>query len=325
MWEKLNNLSLKQLRAMDEVATRGSFVEAARHLHLTPSALSETVKALERQLGLRLFDRSTRSVSLTQAGQAFLEHVRNSLQLLDHGVARVAELRDLSAGHVRVMGATSALSCLVAPCVAGMWRESSRLKVELRTGLSRDMLAALRDGRVDFCVASLPAGTEDDVDHIPLIEDTFGLVGRHDHPALQADEVRLREGGKFPYVSLNTRTSINDTLESLPDVPAAFLEPSFIVDGTGSMAAVLEQGVTLAILPALVLHQMRLPTLRYVPLTADFPARRIELSRRAGRSLSPAAQVLWDAVRRQARNLHGVAGIRGLAPDATPAPSVREP
>lgn len=315
MWEKLNNLSLRQLRAMDAVATRGSFVEAARHLHLTPSALSETIKALERQLGLRLFDRSTRSVSLTQAGNAFLEHVRNSLQLLDQGVTQVAELRDLSAGHVRVMGATSALSCLVAPCVAGMWRESSRLKVELRTGLSQDMLAALREGRVDFCVASLPADTGDDVDHVPLIEDRFGLVGSHDHPALQVDEVKLRDAGRFPYVSLNTRTSIDDTLESLPDVPPAFLKPSFIVDGTGSMAAVLEQGVTLAILPALVLHQMRLPALRYVPLTAEFPVRRIELSRRSGRSLSPAAQMLWDAVLRQAQNLGGVAGIRNLGPD----------
>ncbi|ADP19999.1 bacterial regulatory helix-turn-helix protein, LysR family protein 205 (plasmid) [Achromobacter xylosoxidans A8] len=314
MLDKLNNLSLRQLRAMDEVATRGSFVEAARHLHLTPSALSETIKALERQLGLRLFDRSTRSVSLTQAGNAFLEHVRNSLQLLDHGVTHVAELRDLSAGHVRVMGATSALSCLVAPCVAGMWRESSRLKVELRTGLSQDMLAALREGRVDFCVASLPPGTGIDVDHIPLIEDRFGLVGRHDHPALQVDEVKLRDAGKFPYVSLNTRTSIDDTLASLSDVPAAFLEPSFIVDGTGSMAAILEQGVTLAILPALVLHQMRLPALRYVPLTAEFPVRRIELCRRAGRSLSPAAQMLWNAVLRQAQILGRVAGIRNLGP-----------
>lgn len=314
MWEKLNNLSLKQLRAMDEVATHGSFVEAARHRHLTPSALSETIKALERQLGLRLFDRSTRSVSLTQAGTAFLEHVRHSLQLLDHGVTQVGELRDLSTGHVRVMGATSALACLVAPCVAGIWRESSRLKVELRTGLSQDMLAELRAGRVDFCVASLPAGTEDDVDHIPLIEDRFGLVGRHDHPALQVDEIKLRDAGKFPYVSLNTRTSIDDTLESLPDVPTVFLEPSFIVDGTGSMAAVLEQGVTLAILPALVLHQMGLPALRYVPLTAEFPVRRIELSRRAGRSLSPAAQMLWDAVLQQAQILGRVAGIRSLGP-----------
>ncbi len=320
MWKNLNNLSLRQLRAMDELARRGSFVEAAKALHLTPSAMSETIKALEEQVGLRLFDRSTRRVALTQAGDGFLVHVRTSLQQLDDAMQQMADLRHLHAGRVRVMGATSALSCLVAPCLAGLWRPSSRLKVELHTGLSETMLRALREGSADFCVASLPQGADEDIEHHPLIEDQFGLVGHRDHPALQGTQARLHDAQDFPYVGLITRSTIDEVLGSTPDLPATFAHPAIKVDATGSMAAVLEQGLGLAILPALVLHQMRLPALRFVPLAAPFPPRRVELSRKAGRSLSPAAQALWEAVHRQAQSLDGLDGIRLVA--GAPAPPV---
>jgi DNA-binding transcriptional LysR family regulator len=314
MWKNLDNLSLRQLRALDEVATRGAFVDAAKALHLTPSAISETIKALEAQVGLRLLDRSTRRVELTQAGASFLEHVRRSLGVLDDAVRQMVDLRDLHAGRVRVMGATSALSCLVAPCVAGLWQPSSRLTVELHTGLAEGMVQCLRDGQVDFCVASLPDGTEADIEHLALIEDRYGLVGHQRHPALQRAEVSLHDASDHPVVALTMRTRIDALLEALPDVPPAFLHPSVTVDATGSMAAVLEQGTALGILPALVLHQMRLPTLRFVPLSAPFPVRRVDLVRLAGRSLSPAAQALWDRVHEQAQSLHGLPGIQKARP-----------
>ncbi|MBO9514190.1 MAG: LysR family transcriptional regulator [Variovorax sp.] len=316
MWRNLNNLSLRQLRAMDEVAARGSFVEAAKALHLTPSAMSETIKTLEAQVGLRLFDRSTRHVSLTEAGGAFLQHVRNSLRQLDEGMQHMADLRQLHTGRVRVMGATSALACLVAPCLAGLWQPASRLKVEMRTALAETMVRALREGAADFCVASLPRQADDDIEHSPLIEDQFGLVGHRDHPALQASQVTLRDAQDFPYVGLSTWSVIDELLKGMADLPESFAHPAITMDDTGTLAAVLEQGLGVAILPALVLHQMRQPALRFTPLAA-FPPRRVEISRQAGRSLSPAAQALWEAVSRQAKTLVGLPGIRQIG--ETPA------
>lgn len=313
MQNNLNNLSLKQLRAMDEVALRGSFIEAAKALHFTPSAMSETIKSLEEHVGLRLFHRSTRHVSLTVAGEAFLESVRSALALIETALGEMADLKHLRAGRVRVMGATSALSCLVAPCLAELFRHATSLKVEMRTGLSETMLRALQDGSVDFCVASVPPNAPDDIEHWPLLEDQFGLVGHRNHPALQTDHASLSDAQNFPFVALTNRSMINDLLEADPATPASFMHPSITVDATGSMAAVLEQGIAVGILPALALHQMGRPDLRFVPLKPPFPVRCVELSRRAGRSLSPAAQALWDLIGKHAAALTGLPGIQLIA------------
>ena len=78
-----NNISLRQLRAFAEVARHGAFAPAARELCLTQSALSESIRQLEEALGLRLFDRTTRTVGLTAAGQAFLLDVRQAFETLE--------------------------------------------------------------------------------------------------------------------------------------------------------------------------------------------------------------------------------------------------
>ena len=76
------NLSLRQLRAFEAVATEGSFTKAAQRLFLTQSALSVLVRDMERELGLSLFDRHTRRVELSEAGRDFYPHVRRMLNEL---------------------------------------------------------------------------------------------------------------------------------------------------------------------------------------------------------------------------------------------------
>lgn len=310
MHDHLNNISLRQLRAVDRVARYQSFVEAASHLHLTPSALSESVKSIEANLGLRLFDRTTRSVRPTTAGREFLELVRGALSQLERAVQVAGELQNLERGLVRCVGATSALSCLVAPCLADLWRRAPNVRVEMRTSVALETLDALRSSEADFCVGALPDVPTDDIDHLPLVHDCFGLVAECHHPAVQAPQADLRQMGRVPYVALTTMTMIDNTLGRLRDIPAEFLQPSIRVDGTGSLAAVLQQGVAVGILPALAIHQMGLPNLKFCPLVQSFPERALGMSRLSGRSLTPAAQALWDLIGAYAPRLQGIQGIR---------------
>lgn len=80
----------------------GSFAEAARRLGLTPAAVGKSVAALEARLGVRLFQRSTRSLALTEAGQRFLAEVRDSFQTLQHAVANLASAEGQPAGNLKV-------------------------------------------------------------------------------------------------------------------------------------------------------------------------------------------------------------------------------
>ncbi len=96
------NVSLRQLRAFVAVAELESFTGAAQQLHITQSALSLMIKDLESELGIRLLDRTTRSVRLAEAGHAFLPLVVGVLEDLERAIESVADLRDLKRGVARI-------------------------------------------------------------------------------------------------------------------------------------------------------------------------------------------------------------------------------
>jgi len=306
----LNNLSLRQLRAVEAVARCQSFVEAAGHLHLTPSALTESVKAIETSLGARLFDRTTRRVSPTAVGRVFIELIRDSLNQLDQAVQIVAELQNLERGLVRCVGATSALACLVSPCLSDLQRYAPQIGVEMRTSLGQNALDALRSGDADFCVGVLPSIPNDDLDYLPLICDDYGLVAARHHPVVATSLVDLRQVRDIFYATLTTERMVDHALTQLEDIPVNFLQPSIRVDGTGCLAAILQQGVAVSILSALVMHQIGLPDLKFCHLAQPFPERVLGLSRLRERSLTPAAQTLWNLIVTHAPRLQRLQGVR---------------
>lgn len=236
--------------------------------------------------------------------------VRVALGQLERAVQAARELQSLERGLVRCIGATSAMACLVAPCPAEMWGRAPQVRVEMRAGGALESLAALRSGDADFCVAALTGARFDDIEHLPLVHDCFGLVAQRDHPAVQAAQVDLRKVKNVPYVALTVLTTIDAMLAGQKGLAPEFRQPSALVDGTGALAAVLQQGVAVGILPALAIHQMALDDLKFCPFTPALPERTLGMSRLRGRSLTPAAQALWDMVRTSSRSLHDIPGIR---------------
>ena len=108
------NLTLRHLRVFATVAQLNSFAEAAQHLHLTSPALSQIVKDLEEQTGFKVFDRTTRSVELTQAGRTFLPQVQRLLAEHQNVTQVVSSIRAKKSGIVRI-AATQLISCTILP------------------------------------------------------------------------------------------------------------------------------------------------------------------------------------------------------------------
>ena len=91
-----------ELNAVVSVSTHGSFRKAAAELGISPSALSHAIGTLEQRLGARLFRRTTRSVSLSEAGEQFLVHVRPALQEIALAMDAVNQIRDTPKGTLRI-------------------------------------------------------------------------------------------------------------------------------------------------------------------------------------------------------------------------------
>jgi DNA-binding transcriptional LysR family regulator len=123
--------SLEDLRALVAVGQERSFTKAAAKLGVSQSALSQTIRQLESRLGVRLLTRTTRSVSLTEAGERLLGTVAPRIEEIETELAAVSELREKPAGTIRLTATEYATDAILVPKIAKLLREYPDIKVEI--------------------------------------------------------------------------------------------------------------------------------------------------------------------------------------------------
>ncbi|MEW2166741.1 LysR family transcriptional regulator [Streptomyces sp. NPDC007084] len=147
-------MDLRQMEVVVAVAEEGGFTAAARRLHVVQSAVSSTVRALERELGTPLFDRTTHRVSLTPAGEAFVPAARAALRAAEQARAAV----DLARGQLRgtlTVGTMQGVWADLHKPLAALRAEHPGIVVRLRQAAVVDIRQALREGTVDLAVVAL--------------------------------------------------------------------------------------------------------------------------------------------------------------------------
>lgn len=150
------NVTFRQLRVFAQVAQQGSMIRAAESLHLTPPAVSMQIKELESQVGLPLFDRHGRQVSLSTAGEYFLVYARRMLATLKEADDAMARLKRLEKGLLTI-GIVSTAKYFVPHLLARFHEEHPGVEVRLRVAGNRGQLVALMDaGEVDLSVMGRP-------------------------------------------------------------------------------------------------------------------------------------------------------------------------
>lgn len=320
----MNSLSLRQIRAFEAVARLGSFVAAADELCLTQSALSESIKQLEHIVGIRLFDRTTRRVALTDAGRGLLQDVRTMLNTLRAATRRLSELRSLTSGEVRLAAAPSVLTALVLPVLPLLHARHPKLKVTLREEPAEGIGRLVDTAESDFGVGALPSNSAR-LQTEPLLLDRFGVIAPRGHALLARPRLCLTDLADARIVGLTPDTAITQLIAAQPAMPDAVLAPALTVSNTVMLKLAVASGLGVAILPALAAREPAFARLAFRPLEAGPELdlqRRIGFIYRADRSLSPAAEVLWQGIRQQAQMLRPVDGIEVF--DQPPGP-VRRP
>jgi LysR family transcriptional regulator, transcription activator of glutamate synthase operon len=143
-------MELRQLTYFEAVARCGGFTRAAGQLHVAQSAVSAQIRALESELGVALFRRTTRRVTLTAAGARFLARARTALAELDSARGEIAEMSEVLRGRVAI-GATSVLGPFDLPAaLAGFHGRFPGVGLSLRSGLIATLLDRLDTGEVDL-------------------------------------------------------------------------------------------------------------------------------------------------------------------------------
>ncbi|VWB28935.1 LysR family transcriptional regulator [Burkholderia metallica] len=138
--------NLKDLSAFVMVAEERSFTRAAARLGVSQSALSQTIRGLEARLDLRLFARTTRSVSLTEAGERLLNRVGPAMSEIDAGLEEIGELIGKPTGVVRLTADEFAVQSVLQPAIARFLPDHPGIRIEITTDYG---LADIVDGRFD--------------------------------------------------------------------------------------------------------------------------------------------------------------------------------
>ena len=140
----MEQANLRELEAAIAIARRGTFRSAAIELGISTTALSHTIARLEAGLGVRLFNRTTRSVSLTDAGRLFMQEVAPSLQDLHAALETVREQRETPSGTIRINAAPFAARAIISPLVLEFLRRYPDMHVDIVT--EGKMVDIVRDG-----------------------------------------------------------------------------------------------------------------------------------------------------------------------------------
>lgn len=197
-----NPIDSRQLRAFAALARTGSFTLAAKELFLSQSAVSHSMKALETDVGCRLFDRVGKKVLLTQAGEALLHHTEKILQEMAAARAGLEQLGKWGVGRLR-LGASPTACQYILPSVLREFKESfPKCRISIEPGDTLDAIESVRENRIDLAITLEPRNEEQFEFH-PLFSDELAFIVGAMHPWAREGHVVRNEIPKQSYVLYN--------------------------------------------------------------------------------------------------------------------------
>jgi DNA-binding transcriptional LysR family regulator len=294
-------MDLRQLKYFEAVARHRHFTNAADELHLAQSALSHQVRQLERELGVELLRRTTRSVQPTDAGELVAARARAVLAEVDALKGEIDELSGLHRGQVNVGAMLFGGQLDIPAILAGFTDRYPNIEIGLREGTASRMLEMLADGSLDVTFA-LEATPPSGMDRLVLSHEELAVAMAPGHALAASGSGGAGADAEVP-VSLkalagerlimfqqgsSTRRVVDAALER------AGVEPRIALEGNdfAFVRSVVARGIGLAILPRSFLERPG-ATIAFRPLAP--PLRMpVVLWWRAGRRLSPAARAFVD-------------------------------
>ncbi|MFK4066465.1 LysR family transcriptional regulator [Streptomyces sp. NPDC029674] len=259
-------MDLQQMRYVLAVAETASFTRAAERCHVVQSALSHQVAKLEKELGARLFDRTSRRVRLTAAGEAFLPAARQALEAAERARAEVAAATGEIRGRLTV-GSIPTVAAVDLPAVLRDYRlRYPDVRITLRTGSSERLVEQVREGVLDAAFLGVPPGFRPQGvrDH-ELAHGEHVVVVSPGHPLAAEKEVDLQRLVDEVFVDFAEGSAARAQSDEAFAAAGLRREVAFEVSGVELMARMVRNGLGVALLPAL--FSVELHGLRSVPVT----------------------------------------------------------
>ena len=245
-------MELRQIRSFLLIAETLHFGRTAEMIHLSQPALSLQIRALEDEIGVRLFERNRRKTALTAAGAAFREDATGALLRLDQAVHKAKLAANGKLGILRI-GFVSTAGNEIVPAIIRQFRElNAEVEFFLRNILTMDQIQMLEGGSLDIGFLRLPIGKHSGLEVVTVHREPFVLVVPSSHKLAKRKRVRLREvsGQDFVMYERTYATGFHDLIFGM--LRDAGIIPK-VCQTAGEMPmliSLVDSGVGVAILPA---------------------------------------------------------------------------
>ena len=282
------DLSARQLGAVLAVAEYRSFVAAANALKMSQPALTRTIQQVEAELGVALFARSTRQVSVTDAGKEFAAHAERLLNDLKISIASLREHAERPRGQIVVASVVSLANAVLPSLIAGYSRKFPGIEIHLREGLHDVVYDEVRSGLADFAIGFVDDPPEAFVAE-SLGAETFFCILPRNHPLARRRQIDVRALATAALVSFPPDSRTRRITDSAAAAEGLRLRYLMTTNRLPTLHGLVRNGVGLAVVPASERPAASDPELVSRPLAGRGLTCQIGVMRLRERELTPAA------------------------------------
>ncbi len=288
---------LKPLRAFCQTARLGSVSRAAEALYLSQPAVTQQLQALEREMGMKLFERSGRRLVPTREGEALYELARPLVEGIDALDAAFREqVRGLDAGELHVAAGSSTILYLLPRIVEAFRAAQPAVRLVLHNVTGAGGLDLLRSDEVDLAVGSMldvPA----DLDYAPVYRFDPMLIAPHGHPLAGRRELALEDLSPYGLILPPRRLTTYRLVDLVFQKSRVPYTVALEVGGWEVIKQYVAMGLGISIVTAICLTEADRARLAAISLARYFPRRSYGVVMRKGKYLSPQARAFVDLVK----------------------------
>jgi len=232
------------------VARTLSFSEASKQLYISQSAVSQSIKVLEKKLGQSLFIRSTKRVQLTPEGEILFKHIEPAMNLIRQGENQLLEANTLNGGQLRIAASDTICRYFLVPYLNKFHKDYPNVHIKVTNSTSIDCAHILETGQVDFVISNFPNSGLSNVNNIRIIKEFHDVfVANSKYFPLKNKTLSLKDLLNYPIMMLDRKSATSEFLHTLFQKHHLDLVPEIELSSNDLLIDLARIGLGIAFVP----------------------------------------------------------------------------
>ena len=238
------------------VASTLSFSEASKQLFISQSAVSQSIKVLEKKLNQTLFIRSTKRVQLTPEGEILLKHIEPAMNLIKKGENQLLEANTLNGGQLRIGASDTICRYFLVPFLNEFHKMYPNIHIKVTNRTSIECARLLDNGQVDFIITNYPNSGLSNTQNIQVIHDFSDVfVANETYFPLKDRMITLKELQSYPILMLDRKSTTSEFLHSMFQKHQLDLVPEIELSSNDLLIDLAKIGLGIAFVPDFCIPQ----------------------------------------------------------------------